>query len=113
MVKCRRKSKCDACWTGKANDVVVGVLYRIPTYQKPALDQAEGLGRGYHEATVTVIAADGTALDAIGYFASDGAKDASLKPYQWYKDFVELGAREHSLPEAYVQKFISNVDAIK
>lgn len=105
-------AKCNAFWTGGSTDLVVGVLYSIPTSQKAALDKAEGLGQGYDEATVTVMIAEGKAIDAVTYLASDGATNDKLKPYQWYKDFVETGASEHDLPEAYVQRYITNVDAI-
>lgn len=104
--------KCDACWTGSPTDLIVGVLYTLPASQKSALDRAEGLGQGYDEATITVVTAEGEAIDAVAYFASDGAKDEKRKPYQWYKDFVERGAREHDLPEDYIQRFIVNVEAV-
>lgn len=105
-------AKCDAFWTGVSTDMVVGVLYNIPSSQKAALDTAEGLGKGYDEATITVMTADGKAVDAITYLASEGAIDDTLKPYQWYKDFVESGAKEHGIPDAYVQKNILNVHAV-
>ena len=104
--------KCDACWTGSPTDLIVGVLYNLPASQKSALDRAEGLDQGYDEATITVVTAEGKAIDAVAYFASDGAKDEKRKPYQWYKDFVERGAREHDLPEDYIQRFIVDVDAV-
>jgi hypothetical protein len=33
------------------------------------------------------------------YYATD--KDASLRPYHWYKALVIAGAREHGLPVSY------------
>ncbi len=105
-------AKCDAFWTGNPTDVVVGVLYNIPVSQKSALDNAEGLGKGYDEATITVMTSDAKAVDAVTYFASDGTIDERLKPYQWYKDFVESGAREHDLPKTYVQRYIVDVAAV-
>jgi hypothetical protein len=33
------------------------------------------------------------------YYATD--KDASLRPYHWYKALVIAGAREHGLPPSY------------
>ncbi|NTH16648.1 RES domain-containing protein [Agrobacterium rhizogenes] len=105
-------AKCDAFWTGSPADLVVGVLYNIPVAQKAALDKAEGLGHGYDEATITVLTGEGRPVDAVTYLASDGAIDDKLKPYQWYKDFVESGAREHDLPDAYVQRYIADVAAV-
>ncbi|MGO7347827.1 RES domain-containing protein [Rhizobium ruizarguesonis] len=105
-------AKCDAFWTGESTDIVVGVLYNIPSSEKASLDKAEGLGKGYDEATITVMTPDGKAVDAVTYLASEGAIDEKLKPYQWYKDFVESGAKEHGIPDAYVQKSILDVAAV-
>lgn len=55
---------------------------------------------------------DGKAVDAVTYLASEGAIDDKLKPYEWYKDFVESGAKEHGIPDAYVQKYIVDVAAV-
>jgi len=106
-------AKCDAFWTGNPTDLVVGVLYNIPVDQKSALDKAEGLGKGYEEVTITVMTADAVALDAVTYLASDEAIDENLKPYQWYKEFVETGAREHNLPPAYIDRYIGTVAAMQ
>ena len=38
------------------------------------------------------------------YIADDDAIDDRLSPYTWYKDFVVQGARQHQLPDAYIQK---------
>lgn len=105
-------AKCDAFLTGVSTDLVVGILFSIPGSQKAALDKAEGLGNGYEEATITVMTVDGKAVDAVTYLASEGAIDDKLKPYQWYKAFVESGAKEHGIPDAYVQKYILDVAAV-
>ena len=78
--------KCDAEATGRQEDVVWGVVFELDPEEKAALDQAEGLGAGYLEKTVM-------------YYAND--KDASLRPYHWYKALVIAGAREHGLPASY------------
>jgi hypothetical protein len=41
--------------TGSAGDRVEGVLFRIKRTEKPDLDRAEGLGRGYDETSVDVV----------------------------------------------------------
>ncbi len=105
-------AKCNVFWTGNPADTVVGVLYNIPFSQKAALDNAVGLGEGYNEVTITVMTADAKAVDAVTYVASDEAIDENLRPYQWYKDFVESGARDHDLPDTYVARYISDVDAV-
>lgn len=91
--------KCDAEATNLVDDRTDGVLYEIDQAQKGALDAAEGLDRGYAEKTVTVVAGD-SEITALMYYAT--RKDRALKPYNWYKQFVIAGAREHSLPSDYV-----------
>jgi hypothetical protein len=90
--------KCDAETTGRQGDVVWGVLFELDPEDKPALDKAEGLGAGYLEKTVHVLTEAGP-ITAVTYYATD--KDASLRPYHWYKALVIAGAREHGLPASY------------
>src|SRR5260370_35693588 len=54
-----RSGKCDACFTGEAEDIVWGVVFEIDRTDKPHLDAYEGLGHGYAEKQVTVIDLDG------------------------------------------------------
>ncbi len=92
-------AKCDILETGRAEDLVWGVLYDIAASEKHLLDLAEGLGRAYAHKTVQV--RSGTqSLDAGAYVAID--TDASLLPYDWYLRFVLAGALEHRLPREYV-----------
>jgi gamma-glutamylcyclotransferase len=90
--------KCDAEATGQQSDVVWGVVFELDPEDKPALDQAEGLGAGYMEKTVHVLTEAGP-VTAVTFYATD--KDASLRPYHWYKALVIAGAREHGLPTSY------------
>jgi hypothetical protein len=90
--------KCDAEFTGQRSDVVWGVVFELDPEEKPALDKAEGLGAGYMEKAVSVLTEAGP-LSAVTYLATD--KDASLRPYHWYKSLVIAGAREHGLPPSY------------
>ena len=90
--------KCDAEATGRQEDIVWGVVFEIDPEDKPALDQAEGLGVGYMEKTVHVSTEAGP-VAAVMYYATD--KDPSLRPYHWYKALVIAGAREHGLPVGY------------
>src|SRR4249920_812082 len=46
--------KCDAEYTGQRSDVVWGVVFEFELEEKPALDQAEGLGNGYMEKMVNI-----------------------------------------------------------
>ena len=77
--------KCDAEFTGQQSDVVWGVVFEFVPEDKPALDQAEGLGNGYMEKMVNILTEAGW-LTAVTYLATD--KDASLRPYHWYKALV-------------------------
>jgi gamma-glutamylcyclotransferase len=98
--------KCDAEFTNDAEDVVYGVVFQIFVSEKGALDKKEGLGKGYEEKKVTVIKQNGETLDVVTYYAT--RTDLSLKPYDWYKEHVIRGAREHGLPLEY----IAIIDAI-
>ncbi|MDR9436957.1 MAG: gamma-glutamylcyclotransferase family protein [Thiohalophilus sp.] len=103
-------AKCDACVTGDATDCVHGVVFAIAEKDKPALDRAEGLGRGYAEKVVQVSLTDGNVVEAITYYAI--RIDPALKPLDWYKSHVIRGAREHGLPEAYIRA-IESVEHIE
>jgi len=94
--------KCDAYSTGRTADVVVGVVFEVDPRDKAALDGAEGLGRGYEEREVPV-EMDGETVRAFCYLAEPEWMQVNLAPYDWYKDWILLGAREHGLPEHYIR----------
>lgn len=94
-------AKCDIHATLGSDDQVWGVLFEIDLSEKPLLDAAEGLGRGYRQTTVAVLTTQGL-VQALAYQATD--IDARLRPYDWYQAFVLAGALEHGLPAAYVQE---------
>lgn len=96
--------KCDVVETSGAPVVVYGVLYEIPIGEKPALDRAEGLGNGYEEKYVEVTFKEAPRVASI-YYATD--IDPSLKPYTWYKALVVAGAKEHNLPEKYIERLLA------
>ena len=93
--------KCDALFTGDQTDTVWGVLFDIAWAEKPWLDAAEGLGIGYFDREVQVVTASSTML-ARTYQARPDKIDTALRPFDWYKEHVLRGAREHGLPAAYV-----------
>lgn len=88
-----RSGKCDAFYTGNSEDVVIGVLYRIPESEKPRRDTFEGLGSGYSDEPISIVCGGRVLHNVATYVADPAAIDAGLRPYQWYKDFVVLGAR--------------------
>lgn len=107
-------AKCDAQHTGNAEHCVIGVLYEIHPDEKPVLDKAEGLGSGYEIKSVSIRRDDGSSFEAFTYYATH--IDNSLKPFDWYREHVLVGARENDLPEEYVQvieaiEFIEDNDA--
>ena len=101
--------KCDAECTNDAKDYLLGVIFEIDASEKPELDKKEGLGNGYEEKVVSVFTQDGKQLKAVTYYATN--TDPSLKPYEWYKEHVVLGAREHGLPQDYIQQ-IEEIETI-
>lgn len=58
---------------------------------------------------VTVLAG-GRPLRAWAYYAT--SIDLNVRPYDWYRDLVIAGAREHGLPPEYIQA-LEAVPAIK
>lgn len=103
--------KCDAYFTGKAEDTIHGALFEIRPPHKQALDEAEGLGFGYDEKRVEVVATNGTVIEAFTYVATD--IDEMLKPYSWYMNQVFIGANETSLPAEYIRQKIMSVACIE
>ena len=92
--------------SGKANvkahrgRKVWGVLYTIPDAHLTILDDGEG---GYLRKKMPVRTTDGTATKAWVYVARQPSRDPTLRPYTWYKRFLVEGARQHGLPDRYVQ----------
>jgi AIG2-like family len=101
--------KCSIEETGHGEDVVWGVLYALVREHKKKLDDFEGLGRGYGERVVTVIA-HGRPLRVSAYYAT--SVDLNVRPYDWYRDLVVAGAREHGLPPEYI-KMLETVPVIE
>lgn len=98
--------KCDIP-EAEGDEVVYGVLYTFDPVHKPILDRFEGLGSGYGEKQVDLWLPDrGDVVSAMTYYAL--VIDPTYVPYDWYRDHVLIGAREHRLPEHYV-RLIENV----
>ena len=93
-------AKCDAHFTGQAEDTVWGVVYQIDPLQRPVLDRFEGLGDCYGIKAVKLITAENQSLQAFTYYAL--RTDANQPPYCWYRDHILFGAREHGLPSNYL-----------
>ncbi len=92
--------KCDAAFTGKSEDQVLGALYSIQTIQLPELDRFEGRGYGYDRKTVQVLTSAGGYFNAETYIAT--TFDSNRRPLDWYKEHVLRGARAICLPSGYI-----------
>jgi gamma-glutamylcyclotransferase (GGCT)/AIG2-like uncharacterized protein YtfP len=88
--------KCHIQKTDLSGDVVHGVLYMLDAKDWPALDRREG---GYRRVEVTINTTEGDCI-ATTYVAD--AVDATLKPFDWYVEYVTAGAEEHGLPADYI-----------
>jgi hypothetical protein len=95
-------AKGDALETNDPRDVVWGVVFDIADREKPLLDNAEGLGKGYLEKTVTVTDTTRNEHRASIHFSDPRYIDATRQPYSWYKRFVIDGARQHALPFGHI-----------
>lgn len=93
-------AKCDAWYSGTREDYTLGVVYRIDPSQKPLLDAAEGLGNGYMIRVVDIMMHSGRELSAFLYAAT--CIDPDRKPFDWYKEHVLSGMREHNFPGHYL-----------
>jgi len=93
---------------GTVHDIMYGVIYEFDSAEKGKLDALEGLGQGYNEQLVS-FPLNGETYQSYIYVAASTHVDASLAPYDWYKEMVVLGARYHDLPPDYVAKIEATV----
>lgn len=94
----------------KTNDSIVhGIIYEIKAEEKVALDRIEGTG--YDDVSLQ-IPVESELIKVFTYMAKESHTDHSLSPYSWYKNLVIAGAKEHELPQAYINE-IQEVEAIK
>lgn len=105
--------KANMVKTDKKTDLVWGVIFEIEESQKTALDVAEGKGNGYDEQTLHVNNSDGHLIDCIAYIATEAKFiDNSLTPMDWYKEHCLIGAKEHNLPDEYIDLIENQVSRI-
>ncbi len=102
--------KGDAYETGNPDDLVWGVVFELDEVEKGLLDRVEGLGYGYEEKTVELEMRNGERMEAVTYYATN--IDEELLPYEWYKDLVLYGAKEHGLPEHHIE-YIESIESKK
>jgi gamma-glutamylcyclotransferase len=93
--------KATLVWAAGHN--AFGVLFTIAATDVAALDKAEG--KGYRRDDVFEIShfPMGHRLTAATYHARPAAIHEGLRPYDWYLDLIVAGARQHELPQEYVE----------
>jgi hypothetical protein len=104
-------SKCDAERTGNPLDELRIAVFDIPESEEESLNNAEGLGHGYHKDEIK-LTMDGKDLTAKIYLADEEAIVTDA-PYEWYKQMVLLGAEFHRFPSSYtkpIQEVVSKTD---
>jgi hypothetical protein len=104
-------AKADATSSSSTSDRIWGVVFRLHIEEKPVLDEHEFLGIGYDEELVEVVHEDGV-IESWIYVAREEAIDPSLLPYSWYHDFILHGARQHGLPDDYLE-FLQRFQSIE
>jgi hypothetical protein len=92
-------AKADAVYTGHAGDRVWGVVFAMTNTDKWVLS---GYECDYDEQEVVVIG-ENEVHAAIIYVARAEAVDPTLEPFCWYHRFVLQGARQHQLPDEYIE----------
>lgn len=81
---------------------VIGAVYRLTTDQLSRLDEFEGVGAGYRRVSIEVVSPT-ERLTTVTYESMSEYTNASLVPYEWYRDLVLEGARFHGFPEEYLE----------
>ena len=79
---------------------VWGVLYDVDDAGMAALDEYENAPRSYRRETVRVFDDQGVGLEAVAYIAN---QTGVFAPSRMYLGLIVQGARDHGLPEDYVQ----------
>lgn len=100
-------AKANIIQTDNLADLVWGVLFTIDNDQKRLLDEAEGLGKGYNEDTLTFFDETNYSYTAQVYLADSNFIDNTLLPYDWYKEFIVSGAIQNKLPAEYIAQLQS------
>lgn len=90
------------------NGVYVAV-FDIDESERGILDSCEGLGAGYNHQLIDV--------DRFGscstYIGDTSAIDNSLRPFDWYREYVVRGAKLHGFPTEYLtalENVLADVD---
>lgn len=97
--------KCALIATGNDADLAYGVLYEFDDSDLAGLDREEGVHLGgYARHSLRLRFQNGDTAEAMTYLAGEPYIDPACLPFDWYRDLVVAGAREHGLPSAYVRE---------
>lgn len=99
-------AKCTLQFTDSPADHAHCAVYELDESERHLLDQAEGLGSGYDEATLRVEVGGGS-VTAFTYIADASHLAPELLPYDWYRTLVIEGARFHGFPEACITRLVA------
>ncbi|MGZ5431344.1 MAG: gamma-glutamylcyclotransferase family protein [Thermoanaerobaculia bacterium] len=69
-------AKCN--FVAAPGGVVIGAIFEVPSDEKQELDRAEGLGDGYEEQEVKVVAEDGEERRMVAYVATSAHMEADF-----------------------------------
>ena len=83
----------------ESEGVAWGAVFAVDADALTALDRFEGRGHGYERAPVE-LEEFGT---CVTYRAMEAYLDPALKPFDWYRAWVEAGARFHGFPPTVAQ----------
>ena len=76
-----------------------------PIADLAGLDREEGVHLGgYARRSLRLRLPNGNRAEAMTYIAGEPYIDAACVPFDWYRDLVVAGAREHGLPPEYVRE---------
>lgn len=100
--------KCNILQSRDPQQAVYGVLYEISPRSRYLLDKAEHLGYGTQDVTLKVYPVctqEHTSADseyAFTYIAHKESIREDVSPFNWYHALVLAGAKEHNLPQSYI-----------
>ena len=106
-----RSGKCNLFHTGAESDLIYGAIYRIDPAHRSVLDRFEGKGNGYIDNQIT-LQFQRQEYSCFTYIAQESHIADDLKPYDWYKKLVILGARHMQFPDSYVSS-IESVESME
>ena len=99
----RSKDHSGKCNILVGDDGVHFAIFEISVKDKMTLGKIEGVGFGYSEISLSLPDFG----DCVSYIAEKSHIDDSLRPYDWYKEFVLVGARFHGFPDEYLKRIES------